>query len=63
MPAWQCLPGELAVCKDEALQSDGELHVTAAHHVLYLEVLELRLQTTSHNFSNRAAGHLPLITK
>ena len=46
MPAWQCLPGELAVCKDEALQSDGELHVTAAHHVLYLEVLELRLQTS-----------------
>ena len=34
-------PAELLVGQHEAFQPDGELHVTAAHHVLDLEVQEL----------------------
>ena len=38
-------PGELRLVDDQPLQSDGELHVTAAHHVLDLELHEPCLQT------------------
>lgn len=34
-------PAKLLVGEHQALQSDGELDVTAAHHVLDLEVQEL----------------------
>lgn len=29
------------MCEDQSLQPNGELHITAAHHVLNLEVQEL----------------------
>lgn len=35
-----CVPAELLVCEDQSLQSDGETHVAAGHHVLDLKVQE-----------------------
>lgn len=34
------VPAELLVRQDQSLQSDGEAHITARHHVLDLKVQE-----------------------
>lgn len=34
-------PAKLLMCEDQSFQTDGELHITAAHHVLNLKVQEL----------------------
>lgn len=44
--AWGCnpdfhIPAELRVSENQAFQPDGEPHVTAPNHILYLEVQEL----------------------
>jgi len=46
------VPGELAVRQHQALETDWELHVTTADHVLYLKLQKLCLKTdTAHGLT------------